>query len=275
MNRDACNDAAGTVYLVGAGPGAADLLTVRAVRLLERADIVFHDALVDPAVLDLAPRARLVPVGKRCGAHATAQHFINRRLVDAARRHAVVVRLKGGDPMVFGRAQEEIDALTAAGVPVQVVPGVTAACAAAAGAARSLTVRGRARSLVLVTPRTGADEPSHAWAGVAAAADTVALYMASRDAQGVTQALLDAGVPPSRPVLLVESASTPRERVLPARLADLPRVAASLGAGPALLLVGEQFDGVAQRPAQPASPASTRTTSATATAASVAFSQPR
>src|SRR5262249_19060993 len=123
---------AGTGYLIGAGPGAADLLTVRAARLLAEADIVFHDALVPADILALAPRAEKVAVGKRCGKHATAQAFINKRLVDAARKHRVVVRLKGGDPMLFGRAQEEIHALRAAGIRHEIVPRGTAALAAAA-----------------------------------------------------------------------------------------------------------------------------------------------
>src|SRR5689334_2134654 len=123
---------AGRVYLVGAGPGAPDLLTLRAAKLLASADIVFHDALVHPDTLALAARAEKVAVGKRCGKHSTAQKFINKRLVDAAKVHAVVVRLKGGDPTLFGRAQEEIAALEAAGVRCEVVPGVTAALAASA-----------------------------------------------------------------------------------------------------------------------------------------------
>ena len=122
----------GIVYLVGAGPGAPDLLTVRAVRLLGEADIVFHDALIGPEVLSLAPRAEKVAVGKRCGRHSTAQQFINKRLVDAACRHKVVVRLKGGDPMLFGRAHEEIAWLQQHSIRVEVVPGVTAALAAGA-----------------------------------------------------------------------------------------------------------------------------------------------
>ena len=132
----------GVVYLVGAGPGAPDLLTLRAARLLERADIVFHDALVHPDTLALATRAVRIAVGKRCGKHATAQRFINKQLVDAAGKHAVVVRLKGGDPMLFGRAHEEIGALEAAGVPYEIVPGVTAALAATADLGISLTQRG-------------------------------------------------------------------------------------------------------------------------------------
>ena len=122
----------GKVYLVGAGPGAPDLLTLRAARLLERADIVFYDALVHPDTIALAANARKIAVGKRCGKHSTAQQFINKRLVDAAAVHSVVVRLKGGDPMLFGRAQEEIAALEAAGVRYEVVPGITAALAASA-----------------------------------------------------------------------------------------------------------------------------------------------
>src|SRR3982751_2815088 len=141
----------GTVYLVGAGPGAADLLTLRAARLLAEAGIVLHDALVPVEILALAPRATKVAVGKRCGRQSTAQRFINKRLVDAARQHAVVVRLKGGDPMLFGRAQEEIAALEEAGIAYEVVPGITAALAAAADLGTSLTQRGTVRSFAFAT----------------------------------------------------------------------------------------------------------------------------
>src|SRR6185369_17050174 len=132
----------GKVWLVGAGPGAPDLLTLRAARLLEAADIVFHDALVHPETLALAKRARFVDVGKRYGKVSTEQRFINRALVEAARTHENVVRLKGGDPMIFGRAQEEIEALGEAGIECEVVPGITAALAAAASTRASLTRRG-------------------------------------------------------------------------------------------------------------------------------------
>ena len=142
----------GTVYLVGAGPGAADLLTLRAARLLEQAEIVFHDALVDGQTLALAQRAVLVAVGKRCGKLSTAQRFINKQLIDAAARHRTVVRLKGGDPMLFGRAQEEIDALQAAGVPVEVVPGVSAAFAASAIAPGILPASARTRPRLYLCP---------------------------------------------------------------------------------------------------------------------------
>src|SRR5438477_1866417 len=111
----------GVVYLIGAGPGAPDLLTLRAAKLLEKANIVFHDALVHPGIIALATRAEKIAVGKRCGKHSTAQKFINKRLIDAARKHRVVVRLKGGDPMLFGRAQEEIAALEAAGIAFEII----------------------------------------------------------------------------------------------------------------------------------------------------------
>jgi uroporphyrin-III C-methyltransferase len=230
---------AGRVYLVGAGPGAADLLTVRAVRVLARADVVFHDALVDADVLALAPQAQRFAVGKRCGAHSTSQRFINKRLVDAAGRHAVIVRLKGGDPMLFGRAQEEIDALHAAGVDVEVVPGVTAALAAAADVRRSLTCRGIARSVAFVTPRRGDGEAPHAWARAAAAADTAAIYMGAGEAVDVVAALAAQGVPLDRPVVLAENASRPDVAVQAGRLADLPDLAARRGDGPALILLGD------------------------------------
>ncbi|HZP87521.1 MAG TPA: uroporphyrinogen-III C-methyltransferase [Burkholderiales bacterium] len=235
---------AGTVYLVGAGPGAPDLLTVRAARLLERADIVFHDALVHPDTLALAARAKHVAVGKRCGQLSTAQRFINKQLVDAARRHAVVVRLKGGDPMLFGRAQEEIDALRAAGIAVEVVPGVSAGFAASSGLLQSLTQRGVSRSVVFLTPRVGEGEQSHDWALPAANADTGVLYMSGRQADLISQGLQRAGLPASHPAVFVESASLRGERVLPTRVGDLAATAAQLSAGPALLLIGAVYEGI-------------------------------
>ena len=231
----------GKVWLVGAGPGAPDLLTLRAARLLERADVVFHDALVHPDTLALAQRAIHVAVGKRCGKLSTVQRFINKQLVDAARRHAVVVRLKGGDPMLFGRAQEEIDALRAAGVPVEVVPGISAAFAASAEVLQSLTERGISRSVVFLTPRTGEGEIPHDWARTAAAADTLALYMAGRQADAISAALLAAGVPASRPAVFVESASLAGGRTLATQISGLAEIAPQLGEGPVLLLIGEVY----------------------------------
>jgi uroporphyrin-III C-methyltransferase len=238
--------ALGTVYLVGAGPGAPDLLTMRAVRLLERADIVFHDALVHPGTLAIAARAELVAVGKRCGKHSTAQRFINKRLVDAAQRHAVVVRLKGGDPMLFGRAQEEIDALDAAGVPWDIVPGVTAALAAAAEVGVSLTQRGVARSVAFATPRVGEGEQASDWVRSIAAADSGAIYMGVGQAATIAAALIAAGKAASTPIAVVENASLPQARTQFLTLAQLPQLDASAWSGPATILFGPQFASAAR-----------------------------
>lgn len=235
----------GKVYLVGAGPGAPDLLTLRAARLLAEADIVFHDALVHPDTLALAGRAEKILVGKRCGRHSTAQRFINKRLVDAARRHATVVRLKGGDPMLFGRAQEEMDALRAAGVAFEVVPGVTAALGASAALGVSLTQRGLSRSVVFVTPRTGDGAAlNDAWASAVTAADTAVIYMGAHEADAIATTLLARGMPRTLPVVAVENATLPGQRHTALTLAELPRIAREQHTGPVALLVGAVFAAV-------------------------------
>ena len=231
--------AKGVVYLVGAGPGASDLLTVRAARLLGEADVVFHDALIAEEVLRLASRAEKIPVGKRCGRHSTAQRFINKRLADAARRHKVVVRLKGGDPMLFGRAHEEISYLKGEGIRVEVIPGVTAAAAASAELGVSLTRRGAARTVAFVTPRVGEGERESSWIASVIAADTAAIYMGAGEAQAIAAALIQAGKPASTPVAVVEDASLPGMSVQYATLRELPRLV-TRGA-PTLILVGEIY----------------------------------
>jgi len=246
----------GTVYLVGAGPGAPDLLTLRAARLLGEADIVFHDALVHPGTLALAARAEKVAVGKRCGRHSTVQQFINKRLIDAARRHKVVVRLKGGDPMLFGRAQEELDALSAAGIRCEVVPGVTAALAASAELGVSLTRRGVSRSVAFVTPRVGAGEKDNDWLRVALAAETVALYMGAGEAGAIAAALIAAGKPAATPVAIAESVSLEDSKVAAGELKDLAALAERRGNGPALLLIGEVWARLAAQVARRARKAS-------------------
>jgi uroporphyrin-III C-methyltransferase len=231
--------AKGVVYLVGAGPGASDLLTVRAARLLGEADVVFHDALIAEEVLRLACKAEKIPVGKRCGRHSTAQRFINKRLADAARGRNVVVRLKGGDPMLFGRAHEEISYLKREGIRVEVVPGVTAAAAASAELGVSLTRRGAARTVAFVTPRVGEGERESSWIASVLAADTAAIYMGAGEARAIAAALIQAGKPPSTPVALVEEASLPAMSVQYATLRELPSLV-TRGA-PALILVGEIY----------------------------------
>jgi len=231
----------GTVYLVGAGPGAPDLLTLRAARLLERADIVFHDALVHPHIVALAVNAVKIPVGKRCGRHSTAQQFINKRLVDAAATHEVIVRLKGGDPMLFGRAQEEIEALEAAGVRFEVVPGVTAALAACAELGISLTQRGSVRSVAFVTPRVGDGKTQSTWVKSVAAADSGVIYMGAGEGEAISVALIAAGKSPSTPIAVVENASLPESRIIFSTLGALPRLAGQSLSGPAVIFLGPQF----------------------------------
>ena len=229
----------GTVYLIGAGPGAADLLTVRAVRLLGEADIVFYDSLIGPEILALASRAEKIPVGKRSGRHSTAQRFINKRLADAARRYRVVVRLKGGDPMLFGRAHEEIAFLKSEGIAVRVVPGITAALAASAELGISLTQRLVARSVVFATPRAAAGARPSGWEKAVAAADTAVLYMAAGEAEQVAQSLIGAGLPPDTPVAIAQDVSLKSSKVTAGTLSELPQLAASLSGAPALILLGE------------------------------------
>jgi len=182
------NHTLGKVYLVGAGPGAADLITVRGAKLLAQADIVFHDALVESEMLALCPQAVLVPVGKRCGKLSSAQEFINKRLVDAAQKYQTIVRLKGGDPMLFGRADEELNALKSAGIAVEVVPGITSALAGAASIGNSLTLRGVSRSVAFVTLAQGSEHlPSEDASKPISApnADTMVYYMGRKDAEKI------------------------------------------------------------------------------------------
>ena len=225
----------------GAGPGAPDLITVRGARLLASADIVFYDALVHPGTLALAGQAEKIAVGKRCGAHSTAQRFINKRLIDAASRYRTVVRLKGGDPMLFGRAQEEIDALQTAGIQFEVVPGVTAALAASADLGISLTQRGVSRSVNLVTPRVGDGESASDWVKSVCNADSAALYMAAGQQGALASSLLAGGLPSDTPVVIVENASLPEMTRTATTLGALQRAAERTTHGPALILIGRVF----------------------------------
>lgn len=231
----------GKVYLIGAGPGAADLITVRGAELLKRAGIVFYDALVQPEMLAMAPQAKQVAVGKRCSRLSTDQRFINRALVEAAAKHEVVVRLKGGDPMLFGRAQEEIDALQAAGVAFEVVPGVTSALAASAQLGVSLTQRGVSRSVAFATPRVGEGEDASDWAPAVVHAHSAALYMGVGQAAKIAAILEAHGMPSSTPAMIVENASLPGSREIATTLGDLRAGLGETFTGPAMLLFGEVY----------------------------------
>jgi uroporphyrin-III C-methyltransferase len=234
----------GTVWLVGAGPGDPDLLTRKAERLIRAASIIFHDALVGPEVLAIAETGtRLVPVGKRAGRHSRSQEAINGLLVQAAKDGERVVRLKGGDPSVFGRSGEELAALRNAGIPARICPGVTAASAAAASACLTLTRRGAARQLVLVTGQARAGERLDLdWDLLASGRTTVAIYMGKAAAAGIARELMRAGLAASTPALIVENASLPSEQSLSTRLDLLGLGAAALsGDGPMILIVGESM----------------------------------
>jgi len=225
----------GKVYLIGAGPGAQDLMTLRGARLLGQADVVLHDALVTPEMLELCPQALKIPVGKRCGQLSTAQDFIDKLLVDNARKYALVVRLKGGDPMLFGRADEELRALEEAGIAVEVVPGITTALAAAAATLQPLTKRGVARSVAFFTSSTA---PTHPGQLAIPDCDTLVQYMGGREAILTAQRLLELGRSADTPVLVIENCSRADQRVL--RL-DLNALAQGLGdtRGPVLVMIGE------------------------------------
>jgi uroporphyrin-III C-methyltransferase len=240
----------GKVYLVGAGPGAADLITVRGAKLLEKAEIVFHDALVEPTMLDLCPQAIKVPVGKRCGKLSTAQHFINKRLVDAAKQYKTVVRLKGGDPMLFGRADEEIQSLKQIGIEVEVIPGITSALAGAASLQQSLTLRGVSRSVAFVTlaqANEGNEKESYNQPTPNPNADTLIYYMGRKDAAKIAQQLIKQSEnigthKQDTPVHILEAVSTPRERLWSSTLGELADGKADDWldrSSPALIMVGE------------------------------------
>ncbi|HYA21276.1 MAG TPA: uroporphyrinogen-III C-methyltransferase [Burkholderiales bacterium] len=231
----------GKVYLIGAGPGAPDLITVRGAEILKRADIVFFDALVHPDTLALAINAKKIAVGKRCSRISTDQRFINRNLVEAAHKYRVVVRLKGGDPMLFARAQEEIASLKMAGIEYQIVPGVTAALGASAEVGISLTCRGLSRSVVFVTPRVGNGEDATDWAKSVLAADTAVLYMAAGQAAEISAILLSQGLPAATPVVVVEKATLPESRQIQTTLSGLSEAGQWNLQGPALILLGEVF----------------------------------
>lgn len=230
------------VVLAGAGPGDPGLLTVRALRALETADVVLHDALVDTRILALA-RGRLIDVGKRCGHKTMSQGEICTLMIAQAQSGIRVLRLKGGDPMIFGRATEEITRLRDAGIGVEIVPGVTAATAAAASMQVSLTLRERSRSIIFVAGH-GSDGalPEQDWSALVRLGGTIAFYMALRHAGTIATRMIAAGADPVSPAVIVINASRPDEHVHATRLVDLAGDAASMengfGAGPGLILVG-------------------------------------
>ena len=230
----------GTIYLVGAGPGDADLLTLRAARLIETADLIVHDGLVDASILSLARSdARLVSVAKRRAHHTLPQDDINALLVREARAGRNVVRLKGGDPFVFGRGGEEMEAARAAGIPVAVVPGVSAANGAAAAAGIALTHRD-ASSIVSFVAGQCKGLAEQDWAGLAGKGRTLVIYMGIKTAPQIAEKLMADGLAPDMPVAVIENGARPDMRVLRAPLAGLPDlVEREQVVSPALIVIGE------------------------------------
>lgn len=244
----------GTVYLVGAGPGGPDLLTLRAARLLGSVGVIVHDGLVDPAILELArPDARLISVAKSRARHTLPQEDINALLVREALSGRDVVRLKGGDPFIFGRGGEEVEACQAAGVPVEVVPGVSAANGAAAAALLPLTHRDHASIVSFVAGQCkGLTEQD--WAGLAGKGRTLVIYMGVKTAPQLAEKLMADGLAPDMPIAVVENAARPTMRVLRGPLAGLPELVAEARVrSPALIIIGEvaaQADAALARIAQ-------------------------
>ena len=226
----------GTVYLTGAGPGSAKLLTLRALEVLKSADVVFHDDLASEEILSLIPsHVSVQSVGKRCGHKKVTQEEIQQRVIRAARSGKAVVRLKSGDPLIFARAQEEIAALRENGIPFEIVPGVTAACAAAAAAQVALTDRKTASKLVLISNHQCAGKTARLWPNIFEDS-TLVFYMPGVELESLQSELLENGMDSETPCLLISQAARPAQEVIRTTirgLTSMPRVAA-----PSVLIVG-------------------------------------
>jgi uroporphyrin-III C-methyltransferase len=226
-----------TVHLVGAGPGDPDLITVRGARLLAAADVVVHDHLAAPLLSLVGPRTQLVDVGKRSGAAHVPQDDTNALLVDLGRRHETVVRLKGGDPFVFAHGAEEIDALSRAGVPFEVVPGVSSALGAPASARIPLTVRGLSRSFTVLSGHEDPHAvPAHRWRAIADLDGTVVVLMGATRIGEIAAQLTKAGASPGTPVAAIYAATTPEQEVA---LSSLEKIATARHISPTTFVIGE------------------------------------
>ena len=228
----------GSVWLVGAGPGDPGLLTLHAAHALELADVVLHDALVAPEILQMAPQARLEPVGKRASGRATPQLRINQRLIDLARAGHRVVRLKGGDPLVFGRGAEEALALAAARIKFRIVPGISAGIGGTASAGIPTTHRGLAQTVAFATGHDASGKlPDTDWEALARGTDILVLYMALRNLDAIAPRLLAAGRAADEPVAIISDATTPHQRVHITTLAEAASLASTIERGPPTLIV--------------------------------------
>ncbi|AVO55379.1 uroporphyrinogen-III C-methyltransferase [Ectopseudomonas mendocina] len=227
------------VWLVGAGPGDPELLTLKAVKVLNQAEVVMIDDLVNPAVLEHCPAARVVSVGKRGGCRSTPQAFIHRLMLRYARQGKSVVRLKGGDPCIFGRGSEEADWLGEHGIEVELVNGITAGLAGATSCGIPLTLRGVARGVTLITAHTQDDSPLN-WQALARSGTTLVIYMGVAKLAEIQTGLLAGGMSPAMPVAMIENASLPTQRECRSQLATMQNAAATFVLqSPAILVIGE------------------------------------
>ncbi|SDG29269.1 uroporphyrin-III C-methyltransferase [Pseudomonas benzenivorans] len=227
------------VWLVGAGPGDPELLTLKAVKALKQAEIVMIDDLVNPAVLEHCPDARVVSVGKRGGCRSTPQAFIHRLMLRYARQGKCVVRLKGGDPCIFGRGSEEADWLSAHGIEVEMVNGITAGLAGATNCGIPLTLRGIARGVTLVTAHTQ-DDSTLDWQALAQGGTTLVVYMGVAKLPEIRESLLAGGMRADMPVAMIENASLPQQRECRSSLAAMHRDALAFHLqSPAILVIGQ------------------------------------
>jgi uroporphyrinogen III methyltransferase/synthase len=229
----------GIVYLVGAGPGDPGLLTLRGLERLQKADVVVHDRLANPQLLAHAPQAELIDVGKQPDHHPVPQTRINTILVEQARQGKIVVRLKGGDPFVFGRGGEEAQALTKAGIPFEVVPGVTSAIAVPAYAGIPVTQRGVSCSVAFITGHCAGSKPLDInWQALLQGIDTLVFLMGVHSLPLIVSSLIEAGCSPEKPIALIEQGTLPEQRVVSGTLADILEKAAEIRP-PAIIIVGE------------------------------------
>jgi uroporphyrin-III C-methyltransferase/precorrin-2 dehydrogenase/sirohydrochlorin ferrochelatase len=228
------------VTLVGAGPGDPDLLTIKALRALQDADVIFYDELVSPEVLDRARRdAARIPVGRRVGKPGIGQDAINRLLIDAARSGQRAVRLKGGDPFIFGRGGEEVEALREAGVAYSVIPGITAALGAAAESEVPLTFRNEALRITFLTAHKAKDAETVDWTALTDRKMTVVIYMGMTAAPAIRAGLLAAGRSPQTPVGVFARATRPDSQAVVGALDELPALLREIDGGPAILVIGD------------------------------------
>jgi uroporphyrin-III C-methyltransferase len=232
----------GIVYLVGAGPGDPGLLTLRGLECLQKADVVVHDRLANGQLLDFAPDAELIYVGKQPDHHPIPQTQINTILVEEAKKGRTVVRLKGGDPFVFGRGGEEAQALTEAGISFEIVPGVTSAIAVPAYAGIPVTQRGTACSVAFITGHCANSKPLDInWEALSQGVDTLVFLMGVHNLPTIVTSLLEAGCPPDKPIALIEHGTLPEQKVVTGTLANILEGAAEIKP-PAIIIVGEVVD---------------------------------